>query len=278
MGLRNTLVQTTSQTASRSEDDSSETAERRVLREGSFLMDSFDQLPFKRLAISSNQPIVIVAPHPDDETLGCGGAIAQLTARGHDVRVLVITDGTQSHPNSQKFSAAVLKGIREQETTAAMSTLGVDQRTITFLGVKDGSVPQMASAEFVRVQERCCRYLRDVVPGTIFLPWRYDPHPDHRATWQIIQAAVLETGRAVRYIEYPIWDWDSTQQKQLSGVGAVLGWRLDMTAVLEQKRRAIALYRSQLGDLIDDDPEGFSLTPEMLKNFTQPWEVFFEEA
>jgi hypothetical protein len=44
------------------------------------------------------------------------------------------------------------------------------------------------------------------------------------------------------------------------------------------KQQAIAAYRSQTTNLIDDDPEGFRLTPEMLANFAHPWEVYLEET
>ena len=53
-------------------------------------------------------------------------------------------------------------------------------------------------------------------------------------------------------------------------------WLLDIGAVVELKQQAIAAYRSQTTDLIDDDPEGFRLTDVMLANFTRPWEVYFE--
>ncbi|MEH1898605.1 MAG: hypothetical protein V7K94_25515 [Nostoc sp.] len=80
-----------------------------------------------------------------------------------------------------------------------------------------------------------------------------------------------------RLIEYPIWDWDSDQRESLPGSLEVTTCRLNISAVVEFKQQAIAAYRSQTTDLIDDDPDGFRLTPEMLANFTHPWEVYIEE-
>jgi LmbE family N-acetylglucosaminyl deacetylase len=57
----------------------------------------------------------------------------------------------------------------------------------------------------------------------------------------------------------------------------ITAWRLDISDVVEVKKQAIAAYRSQTTNLIDDDPEGFRLTPEMLANFTRNWEVYIEE-
>ncbi len=52
---------------------------------------------------------------------------------------------------------------------------------------------------------------------------------------------------------------------------------LDINQIVELKQQAIATYRSQTTNLIDDAPEGFRLTPQMLANFTRPWEVYLEE-
>jgi LmbE family N-acetylglucosaminyl deacetylase len=220
--------------------------------------------------------VVIVAPHPDDETLGCGGAIS-LLCNNYDVRVLVISDGTLSHPNSQKYPAPLLQSIREGETITALAILGVKPEAITFLRLKDGSVPTLTSFNFRKAKIRCQEYLKAVLPDTIFIPWRFDPHADHRATWQLIQAAILSLGIAPQTIEYPIWDWDTQQQQQRTDLVEIAGWRLDIATVVERKCQAIAAYRSQLGQLIDDDPSGFCLTAELLVNFKRPWEVYFEE-
>jgi LmbE family N-acetylglucosaminyl deacetylase len=236
------------------------------------------QLPLRDLSKISRQRVVVVAPHPDDETLGCGGAIALMCAKGYDVKVLVVSDGTRSHPNSQQYPAPALRALREQETIAALEILGIEDRSrVTFLGLPDGAVPSVTSPAFQIAKLRCQRYLKQTLPDTIFLPWRVDPHADHRATWQLIQAAILSLGISPQLIEYPIWDWDLQQQHSSPDLDQISGWRLDISQVLSLKTQAIATYRSQLGELIVDDPVGFYLTPELLTNFTRPWEVYFEE-
>jgi LmbE family N-acetylglucosaminyl deacetylase len=233
-------------------------------------------LPFRSITRIARQRVLIVAPHPDDETLGCGGAIGLLCRKGYDVKVLTISDGTGSHPNSRKYPAPVLQAIRSQETIAALGILGVDRSAITFLQLKDGAIPTVTSPHFSTAKSCCKKYLNKILPDTIFIPWRSDPHPDHRATWQLIQAAILSLDITPQVIEYPIWDWD-TEQQQASNLSQIHGWRLDIGAVLDRKLQAIAAYKSQLGKLIDDDPNGFCLTPELLTNFTRPWEVYFEQ-
>jgi LmbE family N-acetylglucosaminyl deacetylase len=232
-------------------------------------------LPLYGIGNISMEPVLVVAPHPDDETLGCGGAIALLRSLKYTVQILVISDGTKSHPNSRKYPKTILKQLRESETRSAMAVLGVETDRIAFLQLCDGAIPKFGTINFQAAVNRCHAYLESVNPKIILAPWRLDPHPDHRATSQILRAALTQIKIPPRVIEYPIWDWD-LQQRQLRNHDSIYSWRLDISEVLSLKREAIASYRSQITDLIDDDPTGFRLTPEMLKNFTQPWEIYLE--
>lgn len=229
-------------------------------------------------AIAEFGSMLVVAPHPDDESLGCGGAIALLRQLGCPVRVLVISDGTLSHPRSRQYPAPALAALRERETLCALAGLGVESEAVTFLRLKDGSVPVKSAAGFDEAIARCLAYLATIAPATILLPWRRDPHPDHRASWELIYTAMAHLRLSPRLVEYPIWDWDSAQRGDAPAIGEVTAWRLDISAVLPQKLQAIAAYRSQTTDLIDDDPEGFRLTPEMLAHFAHPWELFLEAS
>ncbi|BAZ45057.1 hypothetical protein NIES4102_20740 [Chondrocystis sp. NIES-4102] len=219
-----------------------------------------------------NAPILIVAPHPDDETLGCGGLIALLRQLHLTVEVLIVSDGTQSHPNSLKYPAPVLKELRACESLAALGILGVDSTAVTFLGLPDGGVEN--SRQSPEAIAACDDYLKRIQPSLIFLPWRQDPHPDHRASWQLLKLCSSNLLHQPRIIEYPIWDWDHKQRQEFTA--SVSAWRLDISDVLELKKKAIARYLSQISDLIDDDPQGFRLSVEMIANFTQPWEIYLE--
>ena len=216
---------------------------------------------------------LVVAPHPDDETLGCGGVIALLCQLNYPVQVWVVSDGAKSHPNSRKYPAPALRGLRQQETIAALATLGV-AAPASFLSYPDGAVPTPESKGWQQALSRCQIMLKNLAPTTIFLPWRGDPHRDHRASWQLMHTAAKSLPDSPRLIEYPIWDWDPNQRQEFGGL--LKAWRLDIHTVGETKQQAIAQYRSQVTDLIDDDPAGFRLTPEMLANFAHPWEIYLE--
>jgi LmbE family N-acetylglucosaminyl deacetylase len=233
----------------------------------------------------------VVAPHPDDETLGCGGAIALLRARGCPVYVLIVSDGTQSHPHSCHYPQAKLRQLREAESLEALTLLQVDPSHVTFLRLPDGAVPPVgtpnqpsllltsldktaANAAARHAIDSCQDYLTQVQPRVIFLPYQFDPHPDHRATWQLIQSAIPHLADRPRIIEYPIWDWDPTQRQ--SPDTHYQAWRLDIAAIVKLKEAAIACYRSQITDLINDDPTGFRLAPGLIANFLKPWEIYLE--
>lgn len=219
---------------------------------------------------------LIVAPHPDDESLGCGGAIALLRKFDLDVFVLVLSDGTLSHPHSKKFPPEKLRNLREFEIKNALNILGVAENNIEFFRYEDRSVPTENSGNWKEAVEKCCQYLIRIKPKTILVPWRRDPHPDHRAAFQIIKHATQKLFGNIKIIEYPIWLWEIAENSDAPQATEVLAWRLDIEKVLDKKLRAINQHKSQTTDLIDDDAEGFRLSPEILENFATPWEVYLE--
>lgn len=219
---------------------------------------------------------LIVAPHPDDESLGCGGAIALLRKYDCAVEILVMSDGTLSHPNSKKFSASALRDLRESEIISALEILGGATENVTFLRYRDRSVPNKDSNKFAQAVEICQKFLEKTNPKTILVPWRRDPHPDHFAANQIISTAKTQLSFAPKLIEYPIWLWELATGADAPQSSEVRAWRLNIETVLATKQKAIHAHRSQTTDLIEDDPIAFRLTPEILANFAAPWEIYLE--
>jgi hypothetical protein len=79
-------------------------------------------------------------------------------------------------------------------------------------------------------------------------------------------------------LEYPVWSWLQPHADFAPRAPHSVAWRLDISEVLALKRQAIAQYRSQLGKLIRDDPDGFVLEPQFLAYFQRPWELFIEAS
>lgn len=216
--------------------------------------------------------LVVIAPHPDDESLGCGGLIAQACETGVPVRLVVVSDGVGSHPNSLRYPPERLRSLREEETLAAARTLGLDARAVSFLRLPDREVPASgpaasAAADAIAAAARACE------AGALFVTWAYDPHCDHRACATLARMAAQEL-EGVRLFAYPIWGW--ALPGELEAGPAPAGFRLDVTGQLTAKNAAIAAHRSQTTNLIDDDPEGFRLDAAMLARFARPFEIFLE--
>ena len=88
-------------------------------------------------AILGGRSPLVLAPHPDDESLGCGGFLAECSAQGLNPFVLVLTDGVGSHPNSSAFPPARLRAVREAEGRKAVGALGLGRDQIGFLRLPD---------------------------------------------------------------------------------------------------------------------------------------------
>lgn len=222
---------------------------------------------------------VVVAPHPDDEALGCGGLLALLRQAGQSVAAVLVSDGTMSHPNSRLFSAQARRAVREAEFRHALTILGIDQTEPLLLGLPDSQVPSSADEPaFAQAVAQLRHYLESQQAQTVLVPWRRDPHPDHRATSQLVQAALAEMSHPPRCLEYLVWAWERAAPDDLpTAADGVQGFRVDIEAVLELKQRAIAAHRSQIAPgVFTDAPDGFLLSEDMLALFAKPYEVFFE--
>ena len=220
--------------------------------------------------ITGGWPALVLSPHPDDESLGFGGLIAESCARGNGIEVAVLTDGTGSHPNSRNYPAVRLAKLRATETINALTELGVGAEQITFLEAPDTRAPH-EGADFDELASRLEGLVRKRGIRNILTSWRYDPHCDHEAA-ALLAAAVADVTGA-RLINAPIWGWTLPEDTQLPAP-APIAMRLDISAHLPAKRRAIAAHVSQLTDLIDDSPNGFRLEAKFLALFDRPWEVF----
>ena len=222
------------------------------------------------VTLTGGRGLVVVAPHPDDESLGCGGLIAAATLAGTPVRVVVVSDGTGSHPNSRRYRAAALRRLREDETLEAAQALGLPTRCVDFLGLRDTAVPTEGADA-----DRACAAIAAAVAacdaGAVCVTWPFDPHCDHVASAALAERAL--GGRLdVRLFHYPVWGWSLPADTDVPGPPR--GYRVSVGSHRAAKSAAVAAHRSQLTDLIDDDPDGFRLRPEMLAHFAGSFEIF----
>jgi len=200
-------------------------------------------------------PVVIISPHPDDETLGAGGFIASRSSQGVDITVIAVTDGENAYPNSPGLGNA-----RRNEQEQALECLGVPQAKILRLGLPDSSV----EAHEPELIERLSR----LVPENTYLvaPWSGDFHPDHQSCGRAAEEVARQNGADL--ISYFFWTWHLGGPNLLAGMNL---YRLPLgEEQLRIKGRALAEHRSQL-----IRAEGEPILPErLLAPARRPFEVF----
>jgi LmbE family N-acetylglucosaminyl deacetylase len=235
------------------------------------LQAAWSRLPLGGLTdIIGRGRCIVLAPHPDDESLGCGGLIAACVAAGRPPTVLILTDGTGSHPGSAAYLPDRLRALRQQEAISAVGALGLPADHVHFLDQKDTAAPTQGPS-FDAVVAMILRITPPALTTAILAPWRHDPHCDHAAA--ALVAEHVTALRDLRLVSYPVWGWTLPPATEIEEQPRV-GWRLDIARHLPAKRRAIGAHRSQYGGLITDDPTGFELPPNLLTVFDRPFETF----
>lgn len=144
-------------------------------------------------------PIIIVAPHPDDEVIGCGGLIQRLVKQGCDVHVVLMTGGEASHQNCCHISKDRIKDVRRSLCMDIDSRIGVDKSHIHLLDYPDGGI-QVENEETEHLQA----LISSIKPDVLFVPHGGEGWPDHINTREIIRSVVKQN--AIIY-EYCVWMW-----------------------------------------------------------------------
>lgn len=182
--------------------------------------------------------LVVVAAHPDDEILSCGGLIATHVAQGGRVLIVAVTDGEASHDGSPSFNREDLAYVRRNERWLGLRLLGLSQPRVLALGLDDGHVQQQGTL----LLERLMTLLQpdDVVVST----WENDGHPDHDTTGEMARRACTTIGCA--YLGAPVWMWHwATPGDDRVPWPRLRGLPLSAADGLH-KQAALAAHRSQL--------------------------------
>lgn len=220
------------------------------------------------LAMTGCDRAVVVAPHPDDETLGLGGLIATLLAAGKPVVVVALTDGEASHPHSSTVTPDRLRSRRIAETAAALAVLAAGLPgaiQVQRLQLPDGGLTETPIAE----------HLGGLLQPTdwCFTTWERDGHPDHEVAGRAARTACERTG--ARAFGFPVWTWHWAAPGD-DRVPWQLAHRLALTPdAHRRKAEAIACYASQtrpLGPAAGDAPV---VPPDDLAHFARPDEIVF---
>lgn len=211
---------------------------------------------------------LVFSPHPDDESLACGGTIIKKRRAGASVKVVHMTDGSAS---TTLIPREELAAIRKRESLNAARVLGVNGTY--FLDFPDSKLSKHLSPATDRVVE----IFEQESPEEVFMPHAREPArqaADHLAATMIVQAALQRYQRRVTIWEYPVWYWlhwpwvrfaqkgppIKTRHILRNSLESLFGARdfIELTSsvhigdVLAQKRAALAQHRSQMEQFVPD--------------------------
>lgn len=160
----------------------------------------FERRPLPPLDLAQCRRLIVVGPHPDDETLGVGAMTAQLVASGASVQVVSVSDGGAARPDASHSGRLRMEATRKHELCRATRILGSSPPIS--LGLPDG---ELADHEET-IADSLVQILGAASPRTwCAATWRGDGHPDHEAVGRAAATACAHTGVAL--LEYPVWMW-----------------------------------------------------------------------
>jgi LmbE family N-acetylglucosaminyl deacetylase len=145
--------------------------------------------------------VLVLAPHPDDETCGAGGALALHRRQGDPVRVLFLTDGINGDPEARHGPRDAFARLRRGEAAAAAARLGGLE--VGFLGLPDDF--EVTEADLVRVGGLITDALASAPPHVLYVPWAGESHSDHRNARLALDRALERAPRPPWVLEYEVW-------------------------------------------------------------------------
>ena len=220
-------------------------------------------------SLGPERRLLVIAAHPDDESLGAGGLIASAATRGVPVHVIVATNGDASHPASPTHTSDQLVEIRQHEVRAAVAELDPAAQ-VTLLDLPDGRLVE-------HKQELVDAIATHLTDGTLLVtPWREDRHPDHEACARAGAAAIDQVAGSttVAHWQYPIWLWHWALPDGPDVPWSSLGFLELDPAARRAKARAVGRHLSQHEALSDQPGDEAILPPRVLEHFARPFETF----
>lgn len=223
-------------------------------------------------ALQALSPLLILSPHQDDETLGCGGLIATACALGLAPRVAYLTDGAGSHLGSPTWPAPRLARTRQGEALQALAVLGLPRRDVMFLGWPDSAPLTAGHPGYEHALATVAGWSRGRAPRSVWSTWRGEPHCDHEAAARLADDLAARLPGRPRRLDYLVWGWTC---------GALMddearAWSLDCPRTVPIRRRALARHRTQTSGLIDDAVEAFRVPAQIAALASRPGEIFLE--
>lgn len=230
--------------------------------------EELNQLPICEVAktFPAKQRVLIIAPHPDDEILGCAGLIQKLAKLKREVVLVAITNGTMSHPDSSYYTSEKLNQIRPEESLQALNVLDLEiQIERIALNIMDGQISNKTELLY-QALENITRS-DDILIST----YEMDGHPDHEAAGQVVKYFAQQHELSCYRVFIWTWHWAKPNHPSFN-LEQCFKVELDLSEVYK-KRQAIACFQSQCVA----DPSTHQapiLSAFTIERILQPYEVY----
>ena len=215
-------------------------------------------------------PVLVIAPHPDDETLGCGGLIARRRSEGRRVVVVVLTDGRAllvrfgilNDPTPEEVSR-----LRKDETRRAFRILGGDPADLRFLDFENERLIEKKGEAVAKL----AAVLEEIKPSEVYVTSPFEAHPEHVAANAIVREA-----RAGAGVEPTLFEYSVSPRKGSPPPGpSSRRHEVDVSAQRAREREALGVFRSHLGIL---SPRQSKPLAANYDEYLTPVETFFVEG
>jgi LmbE family N-acetylglucosaminyl deacetylase len=191
------------------------------------------------------QTVLVVAAHPDDETLGCGGTMAQLAAGGHDVHIAILGEGISSRHDRREGAPAAEMHKLQDHARAAGAALGA--RSVRFGGLPDNRFDQVPLLDVVKQVETWIGALR---PNVIYTHHPGDLNIDHGVAFRAVLTATRPGASGPLVSDLYAFEVPSSTDWAFQRVAPAFRANVfvDIAAGLEQKIAAMQCYESERRD------------------------------
>jgi len=186
--------------------------------------------------------ILVVASHPDDEILGCGGTIAKLSKSGNIVKTIILTKGISSRFDSNKNEIIKLQDKLNKSSKAANKVIGV--KNLKFFDLPDNQFDNNSLLSLTKVIEK---EIKNFKPNIIFTHFINDLNIDHQYTSRaVLTAARPQTKNSVEEILFFEINSSTDYQINSNGLQFMPNYFVDISKTVKLKKKALEIYKSEM--------------------------------
>ncbi len=237
-----------------------------------FLRQVFYQVclkKFTKVMNSKRTRILIIAPHPDDETFGCAGLITQKIQSGADVSILFLTNGEKSLSTVPEMK---LIQMRRASAINAVKLLGVSENNIQWMDLPDGNIPRLGTPKFDTIRDYLLKIIQMLQVEEVYATHYLDGWSDHIAAYELAIEALKKSEQAIDLYLYWVWAWYYLGIKQIPSLPWNKTFLLPIQSVFDIKLKALGVYydaKTSTGEVYMG-----KLPIMFLKAFEWPYEVY----